>query len=119
MEEKSEVGSQKSGGRLSNDTLQLIWSAQREIDTGKKLLSDLEKTIEQNEYDPHAQALKDAFGRHRDLQLGVPSSENSRRLFNVSPQLAVAIIRAHIAQKEAQLVEANERARIELLNGGA
>jgi hypothetical protein len=58
--------------------------------------------------------LKDAFGRRKQLQLGIPSGENGHRLFDVAPQLAESIIRAHIANKHAELVEATEQARVEL-----
>lgn len=64
--------------------------------------------------DKYAATLRDSFGRLRQLQLGIPSGEQSHRLFYVSPLLAESVIRAHIENKRAQLVEANERARIEL-----
>ena len=64
--------------------------------------------------DPHAEYLKDCFGRAQSLQLGIPSGENSHRLFNVSPSLAESVIKAHIADKRAELVEVNEDARIEM-----
>lgn len=57
---------------------------------------------------------RDPFGRQRNLQLGIPSGEHSQRLFDVAPRLAISVIRAHIAEKQRELAEANEQARIEL-----
>lgn len=64
----------------------------------------------------YAATLKDAFGCRRQLQLGIPNGENGHRIFDVNPQLAESVIRAHIAQKQAELVVVNEQARIELTN---
>lgn len=88
---------------ITQETAGLIWSAYREIEMDEKLLQD--KT---------APTLKDAFGRRKHLQLGIPSGDNCHRLFQVPPQLAESVIRAHIAEQRKQLVLANERARIEL-----
>lgn len=105
---------------ITRDTAAAIWSAHREIEAGQKLLEDMErerKLIDERA-DKHAPTLRDAFGRVRQLQLGVPSGENAHRLLDVSPTLAVSVIRAHIENKRAELAECCERARIEL-NGGA
>lgn len=103
---------------ISRETAARIWQCYREIETGEKLLSDIKKVRDDNHGDPHAQHLKDAFGRKRELQLGIPSGENSHRLFDVSERLAESVIRAHISSKKAELIEANEQARIELGNPG-
>ena len=87
-----------------------IWNCYREIQNGQKLLPDMEKALREGE-DPNP---RDAFGRQRNLQLGVPSGDNCHRLFDVAPKLAISVIRAHIAEKERALVEANEKARLEL-----
>ena len=57
---------------------------------------------------------RDAFGRQKCLQLGVPVSSDGLRLFDVKPTLAISIIKAHVANMQSELVEANEQARIEL-----
>lgn len=72
------------------------------------------KYRDENHVDKNAATLKDAFGRARHLQLGIPSGDNGHRLFDVAPQLAESIIRAHIANKESELARANEQARVEL-----
>lgn len=99
---------------ITRETAARIWECYREIETGEKLLSDIKKVRDDNHGDPHAQHLKDAFGRRRDLQLGIPSGHNSHKLFDVPEKLAESVIRAHIASKRAELIEANEQARIEL-----
>lgn len=104
---------------ITQDTASAIWTAYREIESAKKLLADMEAERKKpfSDIDKHAPTLKDAFGRRQHLQLGIPSGETGHRLFQVSPQLAESVIRAHIATKEAELAEANERARIELSQG--
>lgn len=99
---------------ISIETCSAIWAAHREIEAGEKLLADMQTERERTQADKHAPTLRDAFGRTRQLQLGIPSGENGHRLFDVSPVLAESVIRAHIEHKRAALAEANERARIEL-----
>jgi hypothetical protein len=100
---------------ITEATIQRIWSCQREIKVGEKLLAEIKELADKSSFDEAARRITDAFGRERDFQLGVPSSHDySHRLFNVSPTLAVHIITAHIANKKAELIEANECAKIEL-----
>jgi hypothetical protein len=96
------------------ETIERIWKSQREITVGEALLADMRKIAESLTRDGVAERIKDAFGRECDLQLGVPCGGGATRLLSVSPVLAVSIITAHIANKRAELVEANESARIEL-----
>lgn len=97
---------------ISKDTASRIWECHREIAVAERLLVDIAEAKDSD--DPHAGTLRDVFGRRRNFQLGIPSGESGHRLFNVSPTLAQSIIRAHIANKQAELAEANEQARIEL-----
>lgn len=101
---------------ITQQTASDIWSAYREIECAEKLLADMEAERNKpfSECSKHEPTLKDAFGRRRNLQLGIPSGETGHRLFDVQPQLAESVIRAHIAQKKSELAQANERARIEL-----
>ncbi len=87
-----------------------IWMAHREIIAGEKLLLDIRAALDRRD---DATPL-DSFGRRRPYQLGAPSGENSHKLMNVSPQLAVYVIEAHIAATRKELVEASLRARMEL-----
>lgn len=97
---------------IQQETAARIWQCYREIETAEKLLRDMKKARENSSQDQHAECLQDAFGHRRKLQLGIPCGENSHRLFDVQPKLAESIIRAHIAAKKNELIEANEQARI-------
>jgi hypothetical protein len=99
---------------ISATTIERIWKCQREIDTGKKLLEEMKEIAEKTKREPYAERIRDAFGCEQDLQIGIPCGNSGHRLLNVSPTLAVSIITVHIANKEAELVEANEIAKIEI-----
>ena len=99
---------------ISATTIERIWRCQREITTGKKLLEEMKKIAEETKREPYSERIRDAFGREQDLQLGVPCGKDCHRLLSVSPTLAVSIITVHIANKEAELIEANEIAKIEI-----
>ena len=99
---------------ITQGTAARIWTCYREIAAAEKLLGDLESERKANRGDDHPPSLSDAFGRKRQLQLGVPSGEDGHRLFGVPVELAVSVIKAHIAAQRATLVEANEQAKIEL-----
>lgn len=101
---------------ITQETASTIWSAYREIEAAEKILADMaeERAKPFRDDDKHAPTLKDAFGRNQHLQLGIPSSSNGHRLFQVRPELAESVILAHIGQMKAELIEANECARVEL-----
>ena len=99
---------------VSQETAARIWECYSELNRAEKLLDEMAKLEKQYRFEPEQQKLKDAFGRRKDLQLGIPSGENSHRLFNVAPKLAKSVINAHIVAKRAELIEANEQAKIEL-----
>ena len=101
---------------ITQETAARVWTCYREIAAAEKLLKDMAEAFDKWQNDKHAATLKDAFGVRRQLQLGVPSGENGHRIFDVDPLLAQSVIRAHIGKKQAELVEANEQARIELAN---
>jgi hypothetical protein len=93
-------------------TAQAIAFAYREIEVAEKLLVDIGNTLGRQ---PIAPDIRDAFGRNVDgLELGVPSGENSKRLFRVPWQLARPVIEAHIAQQKAIIAALSEKVRIEL-----
>ena len=101
---------------IKRETAERIWIAYREIETAEKLLKDMQEMRETQGIDKSAPTLRDAFGRRRHLQLGIPSGENCQRLFDVSPVLAESCIRSHIEKKRVDLVDANEAAKMELLS---
>lgn len=105
---------------LSQEMCKKIWACHREIETGKSLLIEVEKIINANEERQRTQAhgealsLKDAFGRSQGLQLGIPSGDNCHQLLNMSYDLAKPVIKTHISNKEAELAELNEMAKLEI-----
>lgn len=100
---------------ITRETAERIWIAYREIEAGEKLLADMAEIRKNERFDKYAPTLKDAFGARRQLQLGIPSGESGHRILDVSPVLAEACIRAHIEKKRLELVEANEIAKLELI----
>ena len=94
---------------ITMETATRIWQCHNEIRKAKDLLDELEDRLKAGG-DPNP---RDANDR-RVLQLGIPSGDNGHRLYGVQPRLALSVIRAHIADQQAELVEANEQARIEL-----
>jgi hypothetical protein len=95
---------------ITKQTAYDIWIAYDEIAKGEKLLAEMEEQRQRGD----EMNLRDAFGRRRCLQLGVPSGENAHRLLDVQPSLAIEVIKAHIAQKKSELALVNERAKTEV-----
>jgi len=97
------------------ETARAIAFAYREIEFAEKLLAEISDTISRRT----TPDIRDAFGRHvGGLELGVPSGDTSKRLFNVPWELARPVIEAHVAQQRAIIAALSEKARIEL-NGSA
>jgi hypothetical protein len=95
---------------ISIETATDIAFAYREIATAEKLLQDVKQVRESR----GAVDIRDAFGRRQNgLQLGVPSGENSRTLFNVPWAIAIPVIETHIAAQKGKLAILNEKAMIE------
>lgn len=101
-------------GMIEQETCAEIWGCYREIETAEKLLKDMAELKEDRHSYSHERCLKDAFGKGRKLQLGIPSGEDGHRLFGVSYSLADAVIKSHISIKKAELIELNEKAKLEL-----
>lgn len=94
---------------ISRNTAQDIAFAWREIEVAEELLKDIETTRRE------PPDIRDAFGRRVEgLELGVPSGNNSRRLFTVPWSLAKPIIEAHIARQRSLIATLTEKARIEI-----
>ena len=87
-----------------------IARAHREIEAASNLLEKVK--LAQSDNSPVD--VRDHFGRVRGCQLGVPSGDNSHRILDLSWELAVPIIEAHIAQKQSALVAFSEKARTEI-----
>jgi hypothetical protein len=95
---------------ITKETALAVWMAHDEIAKGEKLLAEMSELRKRGDL----MNLRDQFGRHRNLQLGIPNGENSMRLLDVHPELAIAVIQAHIANKRSELIAINEKAKAEL-----
>lgn len=96
---------------ISKETAHDIALAYREVETAEDLLAQINEAISRRQ----TPDIRDAFGRQRDgLELGVPSGEGSRRLFNVPWTMAKPIIETHVARQRAIIATLSEKARIEL-----
>jgi hypothetical protein len=97
---------------LSKQTAMDVALAYREVETAEALLADLKEAHSRRT----APDIRDAFGRRQDgLQLGVPSGENSQRLFNAPWSIAEPIIEAHIAHQRAIIKALSIKAAEELI----
>lgn len=97
-------------GLISKTTATDIALAYRELETATKLLAEIQDTRSRYE----AVDIRDAFGRQvSGLQLGVPSGENSQRLFNVPWEIAKPVIETHIATQRAKIAALSQTAIIE------
>ena len=95
---------------ISRHTAAQIAYTYDEIAAAKTLRDDLEKSRK----DRREPDFRDAFGRERGLQLGVPNGQGGHRLFDVSAPLAIIVIEAHIAAKNNELAALCQLARQEL-----
>lgn len=96
---------------ISFQTAYDIASTHQEIERAEELLKQVKDAIDRRD-EPD---LRDAFGsRQGGLQLGVPTGENSRRLYHVDWRLCVPVLIAHIGDQKARLAALCEVARGEL-----
>jgi hypothetical protein len=95
---------------ITMETAASIWKAHREIETARKMLAELRDKKKWGD-DPNP---LDVFGRRRPYTLGIPSGDNGHQLVDLSPELALHIIEAHITRKMAELTDACTRASLEL-----
>ncbi len=96
---------------ITKATAMDIALAYREVETAENLLAELKKAKSHGD-NPD---IRDAFGRpQHGLQLGVPSGDNSQRMFNVPWTLAIPIIESHIAHHRAAILALTEKARSEM-----
>lgn len=93
---------------VSEKTAFDIAMAYREVTAAEELLVKVNEEMAKAEPD-----IRDAFGRRKGLQLGVPSGSSSHRLLDVPWSMARPIIEAQIARKRQQIAELSTAAKIE------
>lgn len=91
---------------ITKDTAAGIALAHREIETAEALLKQIGEALNNG----RVPDFRDAFGRQRGLQLGVPSGDNSQRLFDVPWTLAKPIIEVHIVAQRGLIAEFTTKA---------
>lgn len=96
---------------ISLETVKEMALTYREIEASEKLLADIDAASRSY----NAEDIRDVFGRVQgNIELGVPSGENSKRIFRLQWSLAKPVIEAHIAHCKTQLTILNEKAKSEL-----
>ena len=91
---------------ITKETVTKIAFAYREVEIAEALLKQISDAMRIGD----TPDLRDAFGRQRGLQLGVPSGENAHRLFDVPWSLARPIIECHLAEQKSLIVALTARA---------
>lgn len=97
---------------INQETAARIYKCHSEINNAEKLLESAAAQLEKEQnHSSFSSEVKE--GRH--LQLSWPSFGNdfSYRLYDVSVELGISVIRSHIAKQKSKLVELNEIAAIE------
>lgn len=97
-------------GRITKQTAMDIALHYREIEAAEALLAEVQKALTGT----GSMDTRDAFGRQRGLQLGVPMGESSHRMFDVPYSLAKPIIEAHIGHHRAAIDILSAAAKTEL-----
>jgi hypothetical protein len=106
---------------LQKNTIEEIWHCHREIEVASNLIAKVKDYIEKNKEhrlrNSLVDSLKNQYGGNRGIEMLVPSNESgsSRSIYAVSPELALAVINSHIANKKALLAELNEIAKLEVI----
>lgn len=95
---------------ITKNTAVKIAYGYAEIEAAEKLL----ETIATAKGDGSVPDFRDAFGRRKNLTLGVPSGEASTRLLDVGFPLAEIIIKAHIQDKRSEIEALCQLAKSEL-----
>ncbi len=97
---------------ITQETAGHIWKCYREIEEGKKFLAELAERIKRAEDET---PLEPDGKLRTKCEFTLPLRDCGHyKLYGVNPKISLSIVRAHIAEKERELVEANEQARIEL-----
>jgi len=97
---------------ITKETAVKIWNCYNEIESAETLIKDMLKSLK--EKPDEAPSLRNAFGERCGLELGVPSGQNTHRLFGVNTELGVKIIQKHIEEKTQRLEELKAIASLEM-----
>lgn len=99
---------------ISEETAIAIATAHREARVARELL----EKIETGERENRPPDILDAYGRPRGLQLGVPTSDTTQRLFTVSHAAAKLILADHIEKQRGEIERLSNVALAEIAAAG-
>jgi len=98
---------------ITKETCVKIWNCWQQIDNSETLLKNMaEKLIKDKEKTPPT--LHNAFGENVGLQLGIPSGNETYRLYNINLELSTKVIETHIEEQKRKLKELEAICKIEL-----
>lgn len=97
---------------ITKETVVKIWNCYNEIESAEKLMEEMAESLRKRP--DEVPSLRNAFGDRCGLQLGVPSGNDSQRIFGVNTEMGVKIILNHIAEKKQRLEELRTIAMSEL-----
>ena len=95
---------------ISKELCRQIYTCYDQIERCDKLISDMNEAIEKS----GSSDLLDAFGSRKGLELGIPSGNNSHRIVNVSPEIAIKVIIEHKEFNQRELTRLNGHAQIQI-----
>ena len=96
---------------ITKETADGIARTYREIESGEKLLLEVDKELEKESEKIGFHGEKQQA--HRNCQLGWPNGDNGYRIYQVEPKIAKAVIIAHLADQRSKLEKLNEIANLE------
>ena len=92
---------------ITKELAMSIWRCYQEIESAQKLHEECKEMIDK----VHPDHWRDSFGRERGLEMGVPSGDNSRRIFQVNPTAALLVLTDHIHRKTIELENLQSQAQ--------
>jgi len=95
---------------ITRQTALALARAYAEIEAAETLLKALLEPAREH----RASDIRDAFGRTRGLQLGVPNGDIGYRLYDVPAPLAEIVVKAALDAKRAEIAALSEKARVEI-----
>jgi len=100
---------------ITKETAMKIYHCYTEIENSNGLIKDMADTLKKQEetIDP---SWYNAFGERVGLEMGVPTSSNSKRIFKVNPSMALKVLEGHIVEQTDKLENLMLKASLELKN---
>lgn len=95
---------------ITKDIARLIHNCYSEIESGEKMIIELQKSInEKGDFE-----FKDGWGNSRGLELHIPTSTSGHSIKKVPFQLALDVITKHIEAQNIELARLKDVCKIQL-----